>query len=885
MENNFKIVLWNANGLAHRSLEVKKFLVEQNIDIMLVSETHFTNKNYFSMPNYMFYHTNHPDKTARGGTAVIIKTQIKHHAAEEYRHDYLQATTVVIDDWNGPLAVSAIYCPPNHTINHTLFETFFAQLGHRFLCGGDWNAKHPWWGSRLQTPTPRGRQLYEAIQKHNCFTISSGEPTYWPSDPRKRPDLIDFAIARGIQKNITARTSLDLSSDHSPVIIAIDAPLKATLRTRTKICWPKFKEIVSEKIFCGISLRTVDDLENSLESFNAMLQSAVSAASITTILSHCHGKISNQIEDKIREKRRLRKIWQSTRNAYSKRKLNKAIKDLKALLQEERNNKIASYLQKITPTEATDYSLWKATKKINRPQNYIAPIRKNTGDWARTDHEKGLAFALHLSDVFKPYDSEITRAEEQLLIPPPVCSPLDNAPISPVKLAEVIDVIKNIRTKKAPGYDQITGKMLKELPPIALRFITIILNACFRLCHFPAQWKEAQIILIQKPGKDAGIVASYRPISLLPVMSKIAEKIILSRMDVIIRAKELIPHHQFGFRSHHSTIEQVNRIASKVQKAFEEKHYVSAVFLDVAQAFDKVWHEGLLLKIRQHFPIKLYKILKSYLENRTYRVKINSEISDRYQIGAGVPQGSVLGPTLYLLYTADIPTSSEIMTATYADDTAILASSTSAPEASQLVQNHLNKLQQWLKIWRIKVNANKSCHITFTLRKGNCPQVSLYGNPIPQSDEVKYLGMHLDRRLTWKTHIWTKRKQLGLKLRKFYWLLGGKSYLALENKVLIYKSILKPVWLYGIQLWGAAAKSNINIIERYQAKVLRSMVDAPWFVPNEVIRCDLSVPLVREEIKNVFTRYKNRLHEHSNPLALELTIQPPPSRLKRRQLE
>ena len=103
--------------------------------------------------------------------------------------------------------------------------------------------------------------------------------------------------------------------------------------------------------------------------------------------------------------------------------------------------------------------------------------------------------------------------------------------------------------------------------------------------------------------------------------------------------------------------------------------------------------------------------------------------------------------------------------------------------------------------------------------------------------------------------------------------------------MLIYKSILKPVWLYGIQLWGAAAKSNINIIERYQAKVLRSMVDAPWFVPNEVIRCDLSVPLVREEIKNVFTRYKNRLHEHSNPLALELTIQPPPSRLKGRQLE
>uniref|UniRef100_A0ABD2XS64 Endonuclease/exonuclease/phosphatase domain-containing protein n=1 Tax=Trichogramma kaykai TaxID=54128 RepID=A0ABD2XS64_9HYME len=371
---------------------------------MLVSETHFTNKSHFSMPNYMFYHTNHPDETAHGGSAIIIKTQIKHHAAEEYRQEYLQATTVVIDDWTGPLAVSAIYCPPKHAIDHTLFESFFSQLGHRFLSGGDWNAKHPWWGSRLRIPTPRGRQLYEAIKKYNCFTISTGEPTYWPSNPRKSPDLIDFAIARGIHKNknITARTSLDLSSDHSPVIITIDAPLKTTLRTRTKICWAKFKEIVPEKISCGVSICTVDDLENRIESFNAMLQSAVSAASTTTVLSHCHRKVSNQIEDKIREKRRLRKIWQSTRNAYTKRKLNKAINDLKALLLEEKNNDIASYLQKLTPTEANDYSLWKATKRINRPQNYIAPIRKNSGDWARTDHDKGLAFALHLSSVFKP---------------------------------------------------------------------------------------------------------------------------------------------------------------------------------------------------------------------------------------------------------------------------------------------------------------------------------------------------------------------------------------------------------------------------------------------------------------------------------------------------
>ncbi|CAB0035223.1 unnamed protein product [Trichogramma brassicae] len=204
--------------------------------------------------------------------------------------------------------------------------------------------------------------------------------------------------------------------------------------------------------------------------------------------------------------------------------------------------------------------------------------------------------------------------------------------------------------------------------------------------------------------------------------------------------------------------------------------------------------------------------------------------------------------------------------------------------ASCHIQNFLDKLQVWLQNWRIKVNGAKSSHITFTLRKNNCPQVSIYGNPIPQSDQVKYLGMHLDRRLTWKVHIWTKRKQLGLKLRKFYWLLGRKSPLTIENKVLLYKTILRPVWTYGIQLWGAAATSNLNIIERYQAKVLRSMVNAPWFVPNEIIRNDLNIPPVRVEISNLFAKYKIRLRQHINPLALELPTWPAASRLRRRKL-
>jgi hypothetical protein len=124
----------------------------------------------------------------------------------------------------------------------------------------------------------------------------------------------------------------------------------------------------------------------------------------------------------------------------------------------------------------------------------------------------------------------------------------------------------------------------------------------------------------------------------------------------------------------------------------------------------------------------------------------------------------------------------------------------------------------------------------FTVKKETCPLVIFNDHQLPQADEAKYLGLHLDRRLTWQKHIWLKRLQLGAKLRQMYWILGRNSQLSVDNKLLIYKAIPKPIWLYGCQLWGTASISNIERIERFQSRVLRIFVNAPWFVPNWVIR-------------------------------------------------
>jgi hypothetical protein len=146
---------------------------------------------------------------------------------------------------------------------------------------------------------------------------------------------------------------------------------------------------------------------------------------------------------------------------------------------------------------------------------------------------------------------------------------------------------------------------------------------------------------------------------------------------------------------------------------------------------------------------------------------------------------------------------------------------------------------------------------------------------LPQEDDnVKYLWLHLDRRCTWHKHIFAKRKQLGITLTKMYWLLGCKSKLSTSNKVLIYKTILKPIWTYGIQLWGTASTSNIEILECFQRKALCMIVDAPWYVPNTVIRRNLHIPTAEEEIRHYSSQYSARLSANPNYLIVNLTDLP-----------
>ena len=864
--SGLRIMEWNANGLLQHQQELQAVLDIEKIDICLISETHFTNQSYIHFKGYKVYHTIHPDNTARGGSAVIIRENILHHEEMKYKTEHIQATAVCIKTKNLHITIAAVYCPPKHSIKKNQYIDFFKKQGNKFIIGGDFNAKHTHWGSRLTTS--KGKELFNATKEYKSEILATGKPTYWPTDINKIPDLIDFFIIKNVSVNyLHIEEGWDLSSDHSPILLTLSESIihrqNSPHLVNRQTDWESFKTSLEKNLKLSVLLKNRQQLDEEVELFTKNIQQAAWTSTPEIKRRISGNNYPKEIRELISEKRKLRKTWQQTRSPHDKTRFNNFSQKLKRSIKQIKNDSINTYLQKLTNDTSTDYSLWKATKNLKRPIMQIPPIRQEDGSWAKNNEQKAKIFAKQLEKTFQPHEEN----ENALDWEEPT---QENKEIKLTTPKEVSFEINNINPKKAPGFDLITGEVLKNLPKKAIVKLTTLINAAFRLRYVPRLWKVAEVIMISKPGKPPHEVTSYRPISLLPVISKLFEKLLLKRMKPIIEEGKLIPSHQFGFRSKHSTIDQVHRITHVIEKALEEKKVCSTIFLDVAQAFDKVWHEGLNYKLKTLLPKQYSQILESYITDRHFRIKQEESYSEIKEIKAGVPQGSVLGPVLYLLYTCDIPKLENDTIATFADDTAILAVGNNTTISTQKLQSAVNQINDWTNRWRIKLNETKSIHVNFTNKKIEHIPVNINNKQIPYSNTAKYLGITLDAKLRWKAHVKKKREELGIKYKKMYWLLGRNSTLSVHNKLLLYKQILMPVWTYGLQLWGCAKQSNVQIIQRFQNKVLRNIVGAPWYCRNSDIHRDLNMETVANTIKKIARNHEERLHQHVNVEALQL---------------
>ena len=396
-----------------------------------------------------------------------------------------------------------------------------------------------------------------------------------------------------------------------------------------------------------------------------------------------------------------------------------------------------------------------------------------------------------------------------------------------------------------------------------------------RLKSFPTAFKSADVILLPKPGKDPLLAENYRPISLLSSIGKVLEKVVLIRLNEVVDEKAIIPDFQYGFRAAHSTTHQLLRVVEHIVNGFNNKKFTALLSLDVSKAFDRVWHDGLLYKmISLDFPKPLVKLLSSYLSDRSFRVKLNGHLSTERPLDAGVPQGSLLSPLLFNIYCSDLPSPIDRNThlAQYADDTAILSSSANELLAIIRVQNQACLLETWCRDWRVAINPSKSAATVFTRRKTKThPNIMMFGEKVPWTSDIKYLGVTLDSKLTWKKHIDSKVNSASNALSALYPMMCRNSKLSTDNKLLIYKAIVRPIMTYAAPVWGYAAKYHINKMQVVQNKALRISLNAPRWIPVRILHKDTKILRVSAFIKSLSTKFYDSLANHSNPTIKNLS--------------
>jgi len=347
----------------------------------------------------------------------------------------------------------------------------------------------------------------------------------------------------------------------------------------------------------------------------------------------------------------------------------------------------------------------------------------------------------------------------------------------------------------------------------------MLINACLLLHYFPARWKNAVTIFLHKPGKDGRHPGNYRPISLLRLLSKILERVIVDRLLEEASRLEAIPVVQHGFTPGRSTTTQLHQVIDNMVNHLNMRRSTVLVCLYLSKAFDSVWHHGLLFKLHgAGFSLGLIRILLSYLTNRSYQPRVGHTLGPHCPVRCGVPQGSVLGPHLFNLYTADTPTPPRTTLAIYADDTVVITASMNTAHARNLAQDALDTTCAFYRRWLLQNNAGKTSAMIFGKGSHSRPPALTHnGTIIPWILSLTYLGLRLDSRLSFARHIRDTAHKAQKAQGALLPLIQCRSSLSPELKLRIYNACLRPVITYGVPVWFPyISTSSWALLQRFQ---------------------------------------------------------------------
>lgn len=878
MNRRLNFLTLNAQSL--RNIERRAKLIEIVKDqkwphFLLLQETNIDEKHNLRLPNYNIIRT---DANAIG-TAIAVINYTK------FQTIYIKLKriicTAIVATVNGKsLLVCSLYNPAKGSLIDLrsdlkiLFET--ASKYHGSIMGGDFNAYHADWHNDCSNK--EGLTIANFIN-NNYFDRLTILAPFAPTRYESKYIIDFFIVSQTLLNRDVAGCPYELDllhsfSDHFVVQLSLVLGTKINLLplipkqhiNYKKVDWSKFDTLAKNE-FASIELPTDKNLDNSeINNFLEKIQCTISNI-INKIKSSNKPSVNflNNLPEILNKLITERKVLKKKLNQIYHRYLSRdniAYKEIKSCIREY------DKLIRVHISIHRKKCLEKVIKAIDGNSSCFQKINRLTG----RKKQKGPTKIKHNDQIYK---NEKDIAEVLAVhfysnfIDRGMVSPLENSVKHTINLinnnkdvitnfnntnmasqpndsdlftdeCEVFETISTLNNKKSEDSNGFSNKIIKKLSAHLASPLCIVLNNCINNSYFPDIWKLSRYIAVPKKG-DRSNPENYRPIALIPILSKILEKILKNKIDKFCSDKEIIPPNQFGFEKGLSTHHPLIKLTAEAAFAAENHLYTACAFLDVQKAFDAVWIEGLVHKMYEtfKFPTQMCKIILSYLLNRRFFVNVGDEKSLSHKIATGVPQGSILGPLLYKIFIADIPsnvTEAEIIL--YADDTAITAKSSCPLMATKKIESVIKEIKSYYDKWKVSINKSKTQFMVFT---PNCKHrrktsftklqqcnLNIDDCIIERTQHCKYLGVLLSSNLKFDKHVEEKvdmaRKSFGA-----ISFIASNASLNKKVKLLLYKQIVRPVITYAFPIWFSISKKSIARIALFERRTLRTLLREHYY--------------------------------------------------------